>query len=287
SDNYRLSHPVDNCNLEYVAELIDNNKREWKEEITNTFAAVYARRILQIPLAAIPYEDELAWRGEPLQAFSMRSAYKLLQMGIPTPNLNTLQLISGDFYRTLWNLKLLPKVQITRRVIYVSFWVLWTERNKYVHERINKSSKDMAFFIHRYIKELDYLEEKGLAKAIIKETWVPPSRKDIKINFNANFNRDLFRTGSGVVAIDGRGKVIASKATIHENVGSTFATEAHACLERKFRFLKSQHVRRIVNNLADTIATESLKKRKEFYLEGSVPRYAVKALEDDWIREPN
>ncbi|MBA0552101.1 hypothetical protein Golob_022940 [Gossypium lobatum] len=227
-DNYGISHPVDNCNLKYFVELIDNNKREWREEIiSNTFDA---ERILRITLAAISYEDDLAWRGEPSGVSSVHSAYKLLQMGIPTPTLNTLQLSSRDFYRTLWNLKLLPKVQIT---------------------------------------------------AIIKETWVPSSREDIKINFDADFNKDFFRVGLGVVAQDGRGKVIASKATIHENVGSTFAAKS------KFRLLNFQHVRHKVNNLADTIATKSLKKREEFYLEGSVPIYAVKALEDDWIREPD
>ncbi|MBA0754752.1 hypothetical protein Gogos_021408 [Gossypium gossypioides] len=31
-------------------------------------------------------------------------------------------------------------------MICVSLWVLWTERNKYVHEKIKKSSKDISFF---------------------------------------------------------------------------------------------------------------------------------------------
>lgn len=63
SDNYRLNHPVDNCNLEFVVELIDNNIREWRAEIiTNTFDAVDAGRNLRIPLAKVPHEDE--WLGE-------------------------------------------------------------------------------------------------------------------------------------------------------------------------------------------------------------------------------
>ncbi|MFQ6620525.1 hypothetical protein Gotur_000786, partial [Gossypium turneri] len=41
----------------------------------------------------------------------------------------------------------------------------------------------------------------------------------------------FFRLRSGIVSRNKRGRVIASRATIHENVDSTFAAEAHACLE--------------------------------------------------------
>ncbi|MBA0753176.1 hypothetical protein Gogos_021948, partial [Gossypium gossypioides] len=82
--------------------------------------------------------------------------------------------------------------------------------------------------------------------------------------------------------------VIASRVTIHENVNSAFAAEAHACLGAKeFKSIKFQHVHRTANTLADIIATESLKQRGGFYLEGAAPRYAVKTLEDEWVREPD
>ncbi|KAA3469129.1 hypothetical protein EPI10_014950 [Gossypium australe] len=56
-----LSHPIDNCTLVYVVGLIDSNRREWKEKlISNTFNEVNVGRILRIPLAAIPQEDEVA-----------------------------------------------------------------------------------------------------------------------------------------------------------------------------------------------------------------------------------
>ncbi|MBA0798631.1 hypothetical protein Gohar_009202, partial [Gossypium harknessii] len=71
----------------------------------------------------------------------------------------------------------------------------------------------------------------GLRKAPIRDSWVLPSGEDIKINFDAGFNRDFFRLRSGIVSRNKRGRVIASRATIHENVDSTFAAEAHACLE--------------------------------------------------------
>ncbi|MBA0743468.1 hypothetical protein Gogos_006140 [Gossypium gossypioides] len=116
-------------------------------------------------------------------------------------------------------------------MICVSLWVLWTERNKYVHEKIKKSSKDIVSFIQKYITELDRLEENGLTRAPIRDSWVPPSGEDIKINFDVGFNRGLFRSSTGIVARKGRGRVVVSRATIYENVNSAFAAEAHACLE--------------------------------------------------------
>ncbi|KAG8478668.1 hypothetical protein CXB51_028533 [Gossypium anomalum] len=58
-------------------------------------------------------------------------------------------------------------------------------------------------------------------------------------------------------------------------------------LQSKLKSIKFHYVHRTANALADIIATESLKKRKRFYLEGAIPGPAVKALEDDWIREPD
>lgn len=63
-----------------VAELINNNVREWNRElIVNTFPEEAAGKILGIPLAREPHEDFQAWSGEPSGEFSVRSAYKLLQ----------------------------------------------------------------------------------------------------------------------------------------------------------------------------------------------------------------
>ncbi|MBA0813564.1 hypothetical protein Gohar_027404 [Gossypium harknessii] len=51
--------------------------------------------------------------------------------------------------------------------------------------------------------------------------------------------------------------------------------------------VRANHVHRTANALVDVIATENLKKRTGFYLDGAVPSHAIKTLEDEWIREPN
>lgn len=65
---------------------------------------------------------------------------------------------------------------------------------------MEKSSRDLATFVHRYIKELDSLEEKGLTRMATVAVWKHPSTKVTKINFDMVFDRAHFISGSGVVA---------------------------------------------------------------------------------------
>ncbi|KAG8483631.1 hypothetical protein CXB51_022417 [Gossypium anomalum] len=70
-----------------------------------------AERILRIPLAREPHDDFMVWSGEPLGEFSVRGAYKLLQ--ISDPRAYALQTIYRDFYKKLWLLNLPTKIKIT------------------------------------------------------------------------------------------------------------------------------------------------------------------------------
>ncbi|KAA3455702.1 reverse transcriptase [Gossypium australe] len=100
-------------NLQYdkVAELISNNVREWnKDLVTNTFPEDVADLILRIPLSIEPHDDFLAWSGEPLGVFSVRSSYKLLQNWDPTAY--ALHDNYRDFYRKLWRVEIPTKIKI-------------------------------------------------------------------------------------------------------------------------------------------------------------------------------
>ncbi|MBA0736547.1 hypothetical protein Gogos_010089, partial [Gossypium gossypioides] len=48
-----------------------------------------------------------------------------------------------------------------------------------------------------------------------------------------------------------------------------------------------QHTPRSANNLAHIIATETLKRKEEIYLEMEVPEYAEEQRRYDWMREPD
>lgn len=110
--DYKLVEPVSNDSLEVVSDLTDPNKREWRLEIiTEAFGTVDAERILHIPFAIAPHEDDIIWRGEALGEFSMRSAYKLLQRDSYFPTINSTQ-HESNFYKRLWNTRLPRKLQI-------------------------------------------------------------------------------------------------------------------------------------------------------------------------------
>lgn len=52
----------------------------------------------------------------------------------------------------------------------------------------------------------------------------------IKINFRGAFNSNSFKSATRIVARNEKGQVLASCSTIHENIPSSFVTEATACL---------------------------------------------------------
>ncbi|KAA3453752.1 reverse transcriptase [Gossypium australe] len=63
--NVRLTSDFGNLQFVKVAELIKSDMREWnKELISNTFLEAEAEMIFRIPLATVPHDDLLVWKGE-------------------------------------------------------------------------------------------------------------------------------------------------------------------------------------------------------------------------------
>lgn len=94
--------------------LIDADSRSWKAElVNNTFLMEDASCILRIPLAMNGPDDMLVWHEEHLEVYSVRSAYKLLQLMQRDPTAYTLQTIYKKFYKLLWSQKLPFKILIT------------------------------------------------------------------------------------------------------------------------------------------------------------------------------
>ncbi|MBA0844756.1 hypothetical protein Goarm_005761, partial [Gossypium armourianum] len=61
-----------------VADFIVKKSRLWNEElIRSTFSMTDAKHILSIPLARIPQDDFLVWKGAASGEYSVRSAYKM------------------------------------------------------------------------------------------------------------------------------------------------------------------------------------------------------------------
>ncbi|KAK5824683.1 hypothetical protein PVK06_019464 [Gossypium arboreum] len=61
----RLQNHENNENIRLVSDLIEATTRTWKTDvIMNTFSIDVVRKIMQIPLVEIAYEDLQIWRGE-------------------------------------------------------------------------------------------------------------------------------------------------------------------------------------------------------------------------------
>ncbi|KAA3461736.1 reverse transcriptase [Gossypium australe] len=133
--NFSLRPNIENMHLDKVADLIDNNKREWNRElIENTFPEDVADLILRIPLSCESHNDFLAWRGE-ASGNSVRNSYKLLQSLDPTAY--ALQNFYKDFYRKLWQIEVPTKIKI---FIWKISWNFLTNRVNMVCRRLASCS---------------------------------------------------------------------------------------------------------------------------------------------------
>ncbi|MBA0871753.1 hypothetical protein Goshw_029725 [Gossypium schwendimanii] len=220
--------------------------------IRSTFEESVADKILRIPLGRLEHGDIVMWRGEPSEAFSMRSAYKLLLDSNRDSQFTVLQNATKGFYRKLWNLSLTTKQKITTWKISWNFlptlvnlynrrievqlvgvqrrstmcfgtalktccvlWVIWNERNKSLHEGFKNFRRWAAEAVGKYIMKLDGLSSHVLTRKCAISKWIPFIDPFIQINFNAAFDLKEYRSGSSVVVRDDRGDVIISKSTLH------------------------------------------------------------------------
>ncbi|KAK5771923.1 hypothetical protein PVK06_048179 [Gossypium arboreum] len=112
-DSLERPNSPDNLQPELVSDLIDGVNRKWKIElINNTFHLEVARKILHIPLSESAHEDFQVWKGEQTGEYSVRSAYKLLQIANLDPSNYLLQTKNKKLFEKLWNQQLPSKITI-------------------------------------------------------------------------------------------------------------------------------------------------------------------------------
>lgn len=78
--------------------------------------------------------------------------------------------------------------------------MLWNERNKRIHENAIRLSREISNFIKNYLRELGGFEDRTLTRRVDMPKWEPSLGEWIKVNFDAAFDRTLFRSGSRLVA---------------------------------------------------------------------------------------
>ncbi|MBA0851365.1 hypothetical protein Goshw_018666, partial [Gossypium schwendimanii] len=148
-----------------------------------------------------------------------------------------------------------------------------TNKNQLVHERKQSTGKEIGERVVRYIKELEGIEERKITRLEGNEEWNPSTNLLIKINFDASFNQTQARPGLGIVARNALGIAIRTivKALSSDSRGRC----------------KDNNKKKSTNALAHCLATESLNRDREDYLEGGVPDFIVETVGRRRPREPD
>ncbi|MBA0655204.1 hypothetical protein Goklo_007711, partial [Gossypium klotzschianum] len=116
-----------------------------------------------------------------------------------------------------------------RRIFCCALWAIWGERNRRVHEKTNRSGKETAYFVKRYISELNEIGAKTPQVRLRGWEWKYPLVQFVKVNFDAAFDGNSRQSAVGIVARDSDGNTLLSCTEIHHHVASAFAAEAIAC----------------------------------------------------------
>ncbi|MFQ6656889.1 hypothetical protein Gotur_026806, partial [Gossypium turneri] len=116
------------------------------------------------------------------------------------------------------------------RVFCCALWVIWSSRNRMIHERKYTSGRDLAFKIQSYLIELEGVRERKLTSMPVRSEQRELELRE-SIHFDAAFDINNSRSASGRVARGQNGEITVSKSTLHSNVSSSFVAEALQCLE--------------------------------------------------------
>ncbi|KAL4333862.1 hypothetical protein GQ457_07G011430 [Hibiscus cannabinus] len=91
-----------------VSNLIDQSSKQWRYEvIRELFDDDYVARICSIPLPRVDLADEIVWKYEGSDCYSVKSGYRLLQNPQPISSISF-----SDFYNAVWSLDLPSKIKI-------------------------------------------------------------------------------------------------------------------------------------------------------------------------------
>ncbi|KAH1039065.1 hypothetical protein J1N35_040808 [Gossypium stocksii] len=111
--------------------------------------------------------------------------------------------------------------------ICVDAWLVGAENYK-VYGTIRNSSLTKQKAVGKYLMELEELGARVLTKNSTILEWIPPIDPFVCINFDVAFNSKKYRSGTGLVARNARGDILASRTVLHGNVASPFVAEALA-----------------------------------------------------------
>ncbi|XP_023892982.1 uncharacterized protein LOC112004977 [Quercus suber] len=106
------SSPIPSMESATVAELIDNNTRQWNSDVIDgVFAEEEAALIKQIPLSRIASEDTLIWPHSQDGRYNCKSGYRFLKEETEVLPSQQPQNADSTLWKRLWSLKVPNKVK--------------------------------------------------------------------------------------------------------------------------------------------------------------------------------
>ncbi|KAG8500528.1 hypothetical protein CXB51_004274 [Gossypium anomalum] len=250
-------------------------------------------------LAKARHNDMLVRRGEPLGEFSVRSNYKLLQGLVATAVCPRCRGADETLDHTFRECPIIVKVWTTLNFTWVLTKASGLPGFPKKAQRSNQGYSVLHQRNRRFCRKGSYQELQDCEMGA-------PTRSVIKINFDATFDNHRSRSGSGIVARNAAREALVSRSILHDDIWFVFAAKALAfswavqtrvemeigayirnIQQNKERFwsLRFKHAQRMENQLAHILATESLKKGEQIYLEGALPSFGARKMEDEWLRE--
>lgn len=115
------------------------------------------------------------------------------------------------------------------RLFCCTLCAIWGERNAQVHDKTNRSGKEIVCFVHRYLKEVDGLESTTSIVSKENTKWKHPPGQIVKINFDGAYNERIWQSAFGIVVRNSEGFVLLTCTEIHYRVLSAFPAEALTC----------------------------------------------------------
>ncbi|GMI75734.1 hypothetical protein like AT4G29090 [Hibiscus trionum] len=117
-------------------------------------------------------------------------------------------------------------------VLMVTYWAVWYERNKLIHDGTIASVHDTKAFIRAFIREYEDVNTICPPGIVEREgKWEAPAENLIKFNFDAAFDIHTKASVSAAIGRNHAGLIMASCVTHHNHVFDAFVAEALACLQ--------------------------------------------------------
>lgn len=116
-------------------------------------------------------------------------------------------------------------------MLAITYWAVWHNRNKLLHEGKKGRIQEVMRFIIAYIKEIDVLHVSSVGSILSQEiTWKAPKQHFVNVNFDASFNPQTKDDYVGFIVRDHERMVMGTGTYPLENAGDTTTAEAKAYL---------------------------------------------------------